>query len=131
MSTIPNLELKIETKWEIMLSLVVEPVALIYGLWEHRFGSGLQIQTQAQSLHGQHQARHQHKAPLSIWATPSGEASTGNDVEERGRGGGAETVELHGFRSHGTNRWTSPQMAPSTTPQEQAKRTVSRPPSTA
>ena len=38
---------------------------------------------------------------------------------------------MHGFRSHGAGRWTSPLMAPSTTPREQSKRTASRPPSTA
>ena len=101
------------------------------------FSIGLGWQTQAQSHHGLNQARHQTKAPsqpkasLSIRAASSGEASTNNDVEERGRDGGTETVGMHGFRSHGAGRWTSPLMAPSTTLPEQSKRTASRPPSTA
>ena len=51
----------------------------------------------------------QPKASFSIWAAPSGEASTSCDVKETGRDGGfkggAETVEVYDSRSHGTSRW--------------------------
>ena len=50
---------------------------------------GLQLKPKSTAKHEHAQARYQHKtpsrpkAPLSIWAAPSGEASTSSDVEER------------------------------------------------